>query len=81
MGILKENIESTNIIVELNSSKLKAATYNTSTKDLIVTFKNNSEYEFNKVPWDIFTKFRMTESQGKFFTTEIKNNYTYKKLK
>ncbi len=81
MSIITERIEGKNISVEINSANLTSATYNTESKDLSIVFKNNSIYEYSKVPWDIFTKFRMTESQGKFFTTNIKNNYEFKKVK
>ena len=33
-----------------------------------------------KVPHKIYTKFRMAESQGKFFNMEIAKNYKYKKI-
>jgi hypothetical protein len=81
MGIITEKIDGAKIFVEINSSNLLSATYNTESKILSINFKNNSIYEYEKVPWDVFTKFRMTESQGKFFTTNIKNSYTFKRVK
>lgn len=80
MGIITEKIEGKLIIVEINSSNLKSAKYNTESKDLEITFNNNSVYEYKGVPWEVFTRFRMSESQGKYFNTNISKNYTYKKI-
>jgi hypothetical protein len=46
----------------------------------VVTFKNGMEYEYEKVPHSMYTKFRMAESQGGFFNKEIGRKYKYKKL-
>lgn len=67
-------------MVEINSSNLKKASYNTESKLLTVTFNNGSIYEYYEFPWDKFTKFRMSESQGKFLNTNINGKYNYKKV-
>jgi hypothetical protein len=46
----------------------------------VATFKNGAEYEYEEVPHKVYTKFRMAESQGKFFNVEISKNYKYKKV-
>lgn len=81
MAIITERIEGKIISVEINSTNLKYAVYNTEEKTLQITFKNNSLYEYEKVPWSVFTKLRMSESQGKFFNTIIRTTYTHKKIK
>ena len=80
MGIISEKIDGVKIMVEIKSSNLKSAIYDTSKKELSVTFNNDTTYLYNDVPWEIFTKLRMSESQGKFFNSEISKNYTYKKV-
>lgn len=80
MAILSEKIEGKEIMVEINSSNLKKASYNTESKLLTVTFNNGSIYEYYEFPWDNFTKFRMSESQGKFLNTNINGKYNYKKV-
>ncbi len=80
MGIISEKIDGKNILVEINSSNLKKASYNTESKLLTVTFNNGSIYEYYEFPWDKFTKFRMSESQGKFLNTNINGKYNYKKV-
>ena len=81
MAIISEQISGATITVEIKSSNLKFAVYNTNTKTLTTTFNNGSIYEYYDLPWDIFTKLRMTESQGKFFNEHISRKYKYKKLK
>jgi hypothetical protein len=81
MGIISEKIEGKLIEVTIQSSNLSSAKFNTETEDLIVSFNNGAIYEYNKVPWEKFTKFRLAESQGKFFNENIARKYTYKKLK
>jgi hypothetical protein len=81
MAILKENIEGKKITIEIKSSNLLSAVYETDSEDLTVTFNNGSIYVYNKVPWNVFTKFRMAESQGKFFNEKIGRTYKYTKTK
>ena len=81
MGIISEKIDGKNILVEINSSNLKSAGFNTETETLTITFNNGSIYEYGEVPWEIFTKFRMAESQGKYFNTNISKTYKYQKVK
>ena len=80
MAILKEEIQGTKIINEIKSSNIKKTEYDTETKKLIVEFNNGFKYEYDEVPHQTYTKFRISESQGKFFTTEIAKKFKYKKL-
>jgi hypothetical protein len=81
MGIISEKIDGKIIEVIINSSNLKLASYNTETEDLTVTFNTGSIYVYNKVPWNLFTKFRLADSQGKFFNEKIAKNHKYSKVK
>lgn len=80
MGIISEKIEGKKISVVLESSNLKSAEYHTDAKSLLVEFKAGIKYEYADVPWDVFTKFRMAESQGSFFNKNIARTYEYKKI-
>lgn len=80
MAITREIIEGSKIINEIKSSNINKTEYDTDSKKLIVEFNNNTKYEYESVPHQIYVKFRMAESQGKFFTTEISKKYKYKKL-
>jgi hypothetical protein len=77
MGIISETINGKMIDVTINSSNLKSASFNTENEDLTVTFNNGSIYEYNKVPWSKFIKFRLAESQGKYFNENIARSYKF----
>lgn len=81
MGIISEKIDGKVISVEIKSSNLKSASYDTETSLLTVVFNNGSIYEYENVPWEMFAKFRMSESQGKFLNQKIKGTYSYTKVK
>lgn len=79
MAVISEKVEGKLIEVTLQSSNLKSAKYNTETELLEITFQNGLVYEYDNVPWNQFTKFRMAESQGKFFNSHIARKYEYRK--
>jgi lysyl-tRNA synthetase, class II len=81
MGIITEKIEGKMIEVEIKSTNLKNAKYDTELKSLVVEFNNGGIYGYENVPWEVFTKFRMSESQGSFFSKNISKIYKYKKIK
>ena len=80
MAITRETIQGTKIINEIKSSNIKGSTYDTESKKLVVEFNNGFKYEYDDVPHQIYTKFRMAESQGKYFTSDIAKKFKYKKL-
>jgi len=80
MSITKETIQGTKIINEIKSSNIKKTEYDTETKLMVCEFNNGLKYEYKDVPHAVYTKFRLSESQGKFFTTVIVKKYPYKKL-
>ena len=80
MSIIKEEIDGTKIKNQIKSSNIKSTEYDTETKDLVVEFNNGLKYKYDNVPHQVYTKFRLSESQGKFFTTDIAIKYQYKKL-
>jgi hypothetical protein len=79
MAILKEEIKGTKIINDIQSSNIKHTEYDTEDKTLEVTFNNNLKYLYEGVPHQVYTQFRMSESQGKFFSSKIAKSYPYKK--
>ena len=80
MAIKKENIEGKLILNEYESKNLKSSEYNTETKQLVIEFTKGGKYSYEKVPMTIFTKMRMAESQGSYFSKNIAKTYKYKKL-
>jgi len=80
MAILKETIVGTKIINDIKSSNIKHTEYDTETKKMLVEFNNGLKYEYSDVPLQVYTQFRMNESQGKFFSSKISRTYKYVKL-
>jgi hypothetical protein len=80
MAVKKEEIKGTTILNEIESGTIVRSQYDTEKKDMIVEFKNGTRYQYNEVPHAIYTKFRMAESQGKYFSTEIAKKFQYNKL-
>lgn len=80
MAIISEKIDGDVINVEIKSSNMKSASYNTKTKVLTVTFNSGISYTYADVPWEKFTAMRLAKSQGVYFNKEIKNTYTYTKV-
>lgn len=80
MAIISERIEGKIISVDIKSTNIKSASYNTETSLLTVVFNNGSIYEYSDVAWELFTKFRMSDSQGSFLNANIKKTHAYKKV-
>ena len=80
MAILREQIVGTKIINEIQSSNIRRTEYDTESKDLVVEFNNGLRYSYENVPHQIYTQFRMSESQGKYFNSKIAKTFKYKKL-
>lgn len=80
MAILSEKISGKVIHVDILSTNIINATYHTEAKILTILFKNGVSYEYEDVSWEIFTKLRMSESQGKYFNEHISKKYVYKKI-
>jgi hypothetical protein len=80
MAVKKEIIDGTKIINEIESTNIVRTEYDTTTKKMIAQFKNGTKYEYEHVPHNVYTKFRLAESQGKYFTTDISKKFKYKKV-
>lgn len=80
MAVKKETIDGTKIINEIESTNIVKTEYDTATKKMIAEFKNGTRYQYDDVPHNVYTKFRLAESQGKFFTTDISKKFKYKKV-
>ena len=80
MAVTKETIQGTKILNELNSSNIRKTEYDTESIKLVIEFNTGIRYEYDEVPHQLYTKFRLAESQGKFFFAEISKKFKYKKL-
>jgi hypothetical protein len=80
MAITQEIISGTTILNEIQSSNIVRTEYDTITKKMITEFKNGVRYEYENVPHEKYTQFRMAESQGTFFNKNISKTFKFKKL-
>ena len=80
MAITKEEFVGTKILNEVQSSNIVRTEFDTESKLMIVEFKNGMKYQYEGVPHEVYTRFRMTESQGKFFSSDISKKYKFVKL-
>lgn len=80
MAVTKETIQGTKIINEIKSSNIRKSEYDTETKQMIVEFNNGFRYQYDDVPHQTYTQFRMSESQGKFLSSKISKTYKHKKI-
>lgn len=62
--------------IKVNSSALLEIEYNDD-KELLVKFTSSREYVYFDVPKSKFEKMIKSDSVGRFFNKEIKNNYEY----
>ncbi len=80
MAITSEIISGTTILNEVESSNIVRTQYDTTTKRMIAEFKNGSKYAYDDVPHQKYTQFRMAQSQGNFFNTNISKLHKYTKV-
>jgi hypothetical protein len=80
MAITSEIISGTTILNEVESSNIVRTQYDTITKKMIAEFKNGSKYAYDDVPHQKYTQFRMAQSQGNYFNTNISKLHKYTKV-
>jgi len=80
MGIKKQTIDGTKILYEVESSNIDKTEYDTATKEFIIEFKNGTKYKYEDVPHASIARFKLSESQGKYFNSEIAKKYKYTKI-
>jgi hypothetical protein len=80
MAITREEFKGAKIINEIQSSNIIRTEYDTETKKLIAEFKNGIRYQYDDVPHQKYTEFRMSPSQGTYFNKNISKIYKYTKL-
>ncbi len=63
----------------INSSNLKAASYDAATREMVVQFRNATSYSYLDIDADLWSRFEATfdgeggASAGKFFHQHIRN--------
>lgn len=64
----------------VKSSNIASVGHDKKTKTLEVEFKNGSIYLYKDFSLYMYKNFMKAESQGKYFNTKIRGQYTYEKL-
>jgi hypothetical protein len=65
----------------LNSSMIAGVDYDSSTKELTVTFKNNSsKYTYQNVPQEVANGYLNTSSVGRYHASNVHNKYALAKV-
>ena len=72
LTITKEN----NLTTTLNSTFLKEASYNDSTRTLTVVFNNGRIYSYQNVDRSVFQGLINADSSSRFFGTQIRGRFT-----
>lgn len=63
----------------VNSSNILRVDFDNLTETMMIYFRNGSIYQYVGVPYKLFEDFKACESAGKFFTSNIKNNFEFMK--
>lgn len=64
----------------VQSSDLHTVGYDVVTQILEVEFNDSSVYQYYNVPEFIFNSLMHASSHGKYFASNVKNSYQYKKI-
>lgn len=63
----------------VNSSNIHAVGYDEASRELHVTFANNTTYVYSGVPKETFTNLRQAESKMKFLNSDIKGKFSHRR--
>ena len=59
----------------LNSSVLSEATYDTTTRQLVLTFQNGTIYTYDNVDESVYQGLTTADSAGRFFSANISGRF------
>lgn len=80
MSVKREEIVGNLIKNEIKSSNISRTEYDTDKKTMLVIFNSGLVYKYFDVPHNEYTRFRMSESQGSYFSKNIAKNFKYEKI-
>ena len=67
--------------VKVDSSAIYKIGYNFSQKILHIEFTNRKIYVYYDVPQNVYKEFKKAPSKGRYFNSNIKGYYYYKRIK
>ena len=62
------------------STAIRRFDYDPETRTLYVTFVSGQDYAYDDVPPEAAQAFREAFSKGRFFQTEVRDRYAYRRL-
>jgi hypothetical protein len=63
------------------STAIRSLFYNSTRRELSVTFLTGRRYVYTDVPTDVYEAFKNAPSRGAFFNHEIRDRYDYREVK
>lgn len=72
--LTSKEIVGSNELCTFDSSQVIKSIYTKEIEELIIYFKRGGYYSYKPVPLKLYNDFINTDSQGKFFLANIKNN-------
>lgn len=67
-------------MIKVDSSNIDKIGYHEDEETLRIDFKNGTAYLYSNVPQMVFKSLLDAESKGKYFSSVIKKNFTFRKL-
>ncbi len=65
----------------VTSSNLNRVSYNSQSQQMLIQFRSGAVYQYWSVPGNISQGLVQADSPGKFFNQNIRNRYSYKRVK
>lgn len=65
---------------KVQSSNIAEVDYSAESQELFIKFTNGATYKYEEVPSRVYSDFLKAESKGKFFHSNIRNVYDYRRV-
>jgi KTSC domain len=67
--------------VPVESSSIASVGYDARQKELDIQFRSGAVYRYWNVPSEVHAQFLKAPSKGRYFSSQIRGKYTFKKLR
>ena len=64
----------------ISSTNIKSVGYDPNKRTLQIEFKRGTVYDYEDVPQTMFDKFMASKSKGKFFISDIRDAFKWRRL-
>lgn len=66
-------------MIDVQSSNLKKVGYDPESRTLAIEFNKGGTYHYQDVPQEVFDELMEAPSQGRYFSSQIKNMFDFTK--